>query len=381
MYHNKERETIIVDDAFEVSSTSAAVIAAKGPLVRRFPGQSVAIPHSMIDDNTFCPNIAEELFKLSAKIVPEMQPKSTKSKNFVSEERDTIHPGLVTEGLMTQLLAFGEHNNWTSFEKHMRDEVNWDNCKLPWRRSPQWAVLRIALQTILQRAFLGCEGLVQYKNFMLYLVAEIGTVVLKHPITSDRLAFVRAKIGRRIYKMGDNVYDFVADHAQSSDRRLMDSLRAIQSDIIESDKIFVPRCFRAAREEDLKMTLNHSRQYLRAILQQKPTTAEPTPFKRQYTQRNRRNEHGLPILDSGNPLSLFDMELWVERYLKDWIQDVDPSEDRCCSLAELLQKYASIAPQENEGSPDELFSMFLVMLELWMAIDTISTAICPMLND
>ena len=350
--------------------------------MRCFPGQSVTIPYIMVQDPKFCAYLADALSRLAGETVPDMMPKSGKAGTLRPEERDTILPGLVTEGLMAQLLAFGTRNKEPSFEKHMQDDVNWDSCKIPWRRSPHWTVLRVALQTVLQRAFPDCEGRVQYKNFLLYLMAEIGVKINRHSTTPDQLAAIRLKIGRRISKLKEKTHSFVADYAQSSERRIMDSLYAIQRNIVKSDRLHVPPHFPPTHEEHLWMTLKHSRCYLKSVLLQIPAESEVRPFDRQYDHRNARNAFGLPIVEAGSDLlSLADMERWVDQHLANWVVRVQSSEDHCCSLAELLKKYAKAAAKMYSGNPEEESSMLLVILELWMAIDTLSTAICPLLKD
>lgn len=180
-----------------------------------------------MDDMGFCSKLANDISRLCTETVSEMIPTTTKAKVPVPEKRDTTHPGLVTEGLMTQLLAFGERNNWSSFDKHMRDEVNWRRSRLPWRRSPYWFIMRVTLQTILRRAFPEGEGQDQYKNFMLYLVTEIGSVAtrMRPAVPADHLDIIRAKISRRISKLQGAVFPFVADVCARSGNGLESHVR------------------------------------------------------------------------------------------------------------------------------------------------------------
>jgi hypothetical protein len=154
-----------------------------------------------------------ELARLYDEDVSDMMAKSRKAKVTVIEERDTAHPGLVTECLMAQLLAYGEHEQWPVFQKHMRDEVNWRSSKVPWRRSPRWFVMRVALQTVLLRLFGDDEGLAQYKIFMLCSVARLGVVAahVRPEVPSDYLYIMQAKIGRRVCKLKEGLYDHVGE--------------------------------------------------------------------------------------------------------------------------------------------------------------------------
>lgn len=190
-------------DAFEVSAQGKSVLSSSGGLLRRFPGVSVIISADKLVDPTFRSYLAATISQLASEEVSDMLPKSTKAEIEVDKIRETIHPGLVTEGLMIQLLALGTHNEEVKLVKCVRDEVNWMSALLPWRRSPAWLALRVALQLVLRRCFPQTEGRLHYKNFMLYLMATLaakeGLSVRSHELV-DCWKISHTRIGRRIYK-------------------------------------------------------------------------------------------------------------------------------------------------------------------------------------
>ncbi|RHZ68728.1 hypothetical protein CDV55_106064 [Aspergillus turcosus] len=380
-YYDGARQRLIFD-AFEVSPRSADVLSAQGSLLRRFPGQSVAISAEKMDDWGFCSGLANDISRLCTETVSEMIPTTTKAKVPVPEKRDTTHPGLVTEGLMTQLLAFGERNGWTSFDKHMRDEVNWRSSRLPWRRSPYWFVMRVALQTVLRRAFPEGKGQDQYKNFMLYLVTEIGLVATrKRPaVPADHLEIIRAKIGRRISKLQGAVFPFVAEYALSAETALKTALEGIQRTIIDTDSITVPELFSYTRQ-DLRMTLENCSEYLQAAMNGVPMEVETSPFNRTYEIRGQRDSNGVPMLRSNDVLSLFDFERWVENEMTNWAGIVQPSEHRCCILAERFGQYYEYGSPIYDGNPEAMSIMILTMLEVWVTLDQMCCIMCPLLRE
>lgn len=255
--------------------------------------------------------------------------------------------------------------------------------RLPWRRSSTWFVFRVALKTVLQRFYPLGEGRIQYKNFMLYLVAEIGSVVsrMESDVTVDQLAIIRVKLGRRLSKLREDVFGFVANRARSSADDLSKRLEKIQLDIRQSDRLTVTRLRPSAREEDIRMSLNNCREYLREVMLQTPGDSDPPLFTRSHERRNQRNEYGLPMLNQGDVLSLADFEQWVNNQLEAWSDNVEPSEKLCCLLAGLLNDYSRFAEQKYTSSPRETSLMFLVMLELWVAIDGMCLKLCPLLKD
>ncbi|RAH70416.1 uncharacterized protein BO66DRAFT_471392 [Aspergillus aculeatinus CBS 121060] len=293
-FHDTTQNKVIFD-AFQVSPRAEDVLSAQGSLLRRFPGQSVAIPSDRLSEATTLP-----------------------------EERDTAHPGPVTECPMTQLLAFGERNKWPSFEKHMRDEVNWKSSKLPWRRSPYWFVMRVALQTLLRRAFPEDKGQLQFKNFMLYLVARLGIQAtnMRPTVSANYLEIVRMKIARRTCKLQRIAYEFVAKQAHSTVRVILKALQDIQATIRKSDRVV----------ED-------------------------------------------------NLLTIFDCERWVENELGGWTNILTPSESLSCALASLFGDYYRRARAFYADNPEAVSIMVLTMLELWMALDQMCVRFCPLLAD
>ncbi|KAL4786734.1 hypothetical protein BJX76DRAFT_365229 [Aspergillus varians] len=360
--YDKEQNKIIID-AFEVSSSSADVLRASGPLIRCFPGQSVALPAAMVDDLGFCKYLSHNLCRLNLEVVRDLCPKAAMSRDSIEETWDTVHPGLITEGLMVQLLAFGEHNVHKSFEKHVRDEVNYDDAKLPWRRSPLWFVIKVALQTILYRVFPGCEGRTEYKNFMLYLVAEIGSVAERLEIDdiADTLAIMRAKVARRACKLQHETLEFVLE------RRLQRLHLLIRAPGLKA----IPQSFGP-----------HSEDYLRDAMMHRPLNKCPRNFNRTHKKRNQRQTSGLPRLeDDADIVTLLDFEVWIDTHLQSWRVDIKPTDKVCCDLAELIQKYSDNASTKYAQMPDALSLMILAIMELWVSLDSLCVQVCPLLRD
>ncbi|RDH27534.1 hypothetical protein BDQ94DRAFT_163521 [Aspergillus welwitschiae] len=319
-YYDQTGDKLIFD-AFEASPRAADVLSAKGGLLRQFPGLSVAVPACVVDEPKFCSWLAGEISRLSSETVDKMVPTTRKAGAQALEERDAIHPGMVTENHMIQLLARGTYNNWPSFDKHMRDEVNWRNSRLPWRRSPLWLVIRVTLQTVLQRAFGDIEGHRQYKNFMLYLVAQIAldTNVMLSALCADQLQQLDYKV--------DNF------------TRLAD----IQMSIGDSDSISIPERF-VCTPQDLHLTLSQSTTILAAAMSSGPTIT-----------RDQQRDF----------ISVLDFERWVEYDMRDSI----------CAIADRFGQYDKCATELFAGNPEAMSVMRLTQLELWVTFDRMCTAI------
>jgi hypothetical protein len=107
--------------------------------------------------------------------ISECMPKTVKGTSEVFEECDTIHPGFVTEDFMNTLEALGDAAQVAVLQKHIRDDVIWSRGRIPWRRSPFWLVLKVALQSSLKYAFQNDIMQHQYKNFMLFFISKFRT--------------------------------------------------------------------------------------------------------------------------------------------------------------------------------------------------------------
>ncbi|KAL4804856.1 hypothetical protein BDV18DRAFT_161949 [Aspergillus unguis] len=387
-HYDIERDKIIID-AFEVSATSSAIIKATDSLIRCFPGQSVAIPAAKVDDSAFCKYLANILCRLTLEVVRQMCPKAADIRQGIEEIRDTNHPGLITEGLMAQLLAYGEHSAHKSFEKHIRDEVNYSEGTLPWRRSPLWFVVKVSIQTILYRAFPGCEGRTEYKNFMLYLVSQISSIAIlsNHNVTDVQnvLAVVRAKIARRVCKLQGNAFDFMLKRVAEINDATTQYLEDRRAEIQNLFSSTMPSAFGHIRESDLATSLKTSGQYLHDAMMHTPAPNSGPSFNRTYRKRNQFHPNGLPKIEDDDLISLLDFEAWVAIQLQSWGARYDkantPSWKICCSLAELIGKYCNIATVRYGQDPVATSSMFLVIMELWVALDKLCILHCPLLEE
>ncbi|KAL4796142.1 hypothetical protein BDV19DRAFT_398433 [Aspergillus venezuelensis] len=325
-----------------VSSLSTAILTAPGSLICSFPGQSIALPAAMVEDIEFCKYLSHNLCRLNLEVVRQMCPKAAEFRNCTEEIRNTVHPGLITEGLMSRLLEFGEHNVFRSFEKHVQDDVNFDDGKVPWRRSPLWFLMKVALQTILYRAFTYPQSRAEYKNFMLYLAVEIGSAAQRLDACdiADVLAVVRSKITCRVYKLQDATFDFVLQRVTEVDDSIMQRLQDLHRQIHVSTTKTVTPSLGPVRETDLATSLRTFEEYLREAMMQTVAMRPPNTFDRTHKKRNQRMATGLPKLeDDCDFLGLLDFEGWM---------------------------------------PDGMSRMFLVVMELWVCYDSICITLCPL---
>ena len=169
-------------------------MAAKGKSVcSPTPGPAIAISLEDVDDPTFREELASFLVQMNVDVL-DSAAKTTKAGSTVIEERDTPHPRYITQLLTDILRGMGQVAEVTRISKRIGDDVLWDHARKPWRRSPLWLVIRVALQTTLHRESSGHN---EYKTFMVFLMAKILGEVLNEGFSSDLVFYMRAKMSRK----------------------------------------------------------------------------------------------------------------------------------------------------------------------------------------
>jgi hypothetical protein len=159
----------LVFETFELSPSNGVVISARGRLTRCFPGPTVALntePHPGI-----LQTVTQTLTSMSHGAMPGMQPMIVKAGAKHSELRDTTNPAAVTELFVGFLRGLGESASISSTSKNTRDEVLWANALAPWRRSPTWLLIKVALQLLFSRSSKESEQM--YKKVMLFIHSHI----------------------------------------------------------------------------------------------------------------------------------------------------------------------------------------------------------------
>jgi hypothetical protein len=141
----------VVFESMELSPTNAAAMGSKGRLIRSFPGSVSKIPISIMKDSDFRKSHAYIIAKMNIQTAPEFQPSVRKNGQQVGEDRDTTDPSLVSNWFMHHLAALGGLTKSICILKNTREEVLWNDCRSPWRRSPLWLLIRVTLQLIFTR--------------------------------------------------------------------------------------------------------------------------------------------------------------------------------------------------------------------------------------
>ncbi|KAF2802550.1 uncharacterized protein BDZ99DRAFT_550822 [Mytilinidion resinicola] len=371
-------------EVFELSPTTDAVMGCKSRLRRSFPGPAIRIANTVFADAAFLEPLTEMLVKLDSETPTEVDRSTTttKANSTVSESRQNTDPMMVTGLLIGALRAAGTPaHNVVRIEKNTRDDVLWKDALNPWRRSPLWLLLRVAIETTLVQTGLQ-EGTRYFKSFMIFFFSQVLQTALDESrnISSDLLFVMKTKICRRMLKLGQTTPSIpsVDIILHSARERLNSCWEKLQGDKDphhiwkQWDKFQSHISF----EEDTKLALKTFRGYLGSLSTRELTSAAETAFEPARLSRIRQCNQTLPNLDcliSAGPrqkhVLLTDFECWVDTCLPEWLSHNIQDSDTTRKLASLLKCYPETGRQFYEGNPVLLSKMFLTTMELWIAMD------------
>lgn len=381
----------ILFESFELSPRNGDVVSTRGRLRRSFPGSGVSIALSLFGLSDFQEAVASMVSNMSWQAVPGTQPEVKKAQQVHAERRDTTDPMMVTEFLMTVLVAHGgKPSDTTTIGKNTREEVLYKSALLPWRRSPLWLFIRVTLQIMMSR--LSHDSSISsrtatdvYKHFVLFLMANVARECHDFPIESDYLSVVSAKLNRRLLKLrsiSEELRGFV-HHSLSSTNRILEQR---WSDIQNQNSVSLPLStlktldFTADSEVGISLLDNFvKRMAARQRISGQNMFAPLYPLAKFH-------EEQLPTLpvtyteeqEAGNLMAL---ETWVARSLRTWLNSQSSETSTSERLRFLMEDYYRRAIKIYGGNPELVSVMILTILELWVACDISTSESCPMLKD
>ncbi|KAF6803348.1 hypothetical protein CMUS01_15113 [Colletotrichum musicola] len=379
-------------EAFELSPSNEAVIKIKGRLRRTFPGTAVSIRLENARETGFTTTLAATLSKMSAQSSIDTKHKAKKAGQLQDENRDTTHPKMVTELLNAYLLVVGQPAACDRIWKNTREEVLWQDARLPWRRSPMWMLIRVVIQlTFIRSAESSQSGVNLYKSFVAFLMAEIlqkGLDVGLHP---DMLYSMTAKLSRRLTKIGFETHtralEYVRAKMRIANRTLSKSWSAIQAQNSAGLSVEFSRLKTMDFSQDTVVALPDLEAFLNSL-----ETRKSVQNSREFTPSWKLVKHDddFSLPRSPDPsdkdhlqLNLAAFESWVEMKLGLWVasQRAQDYAATCSQLRHLIEGYHCVASSEYDGNPESTSIMLLTILELWVACDKAAVHAYPLLED
>ncbi|KAG9764117.1 hypothetical protein KCU73_g1100, partial [Aureobasidium melanogenum] len=382
----KNSGTVVVE-TFELSSANESVMSTQGRLVRGFPARAVACSTSKFFDASFQLQFQLALRRLATEAPStRYNATATKSGNTLHEERDTTHPGFINDYLMTILSAIGKDHPSTTTDKHVRDDILWQNTNHPWRRAPFWLFLKVAVLRTLSTTLNMAEARQKYKQMMVEVVSRLLQIACNVSVEPSMLSVVHNKLARRVLKF-EQAYggysNFGVQEVSEQARRALEqtwSRHASSHNTIERLPV-------TGWSNDTFLSLPSSaRQTLGQAVSPLASCKQSSAFVSESPQRSAEGPSKLPSFAALRTVkymltALTDVELWVEKHLHTWtaLQLNAGNASACVELATLIERYWSLASSEYESSPVEKSNALLVIAELWVALDKICTLELPLM--
>jgi hypothetical protein len=361
-------------------------MACGAKLVCSYPGPAVAVPCESIDNSNFYKELTSFIVHMNRDVLDSAQSATRQ------EDRDTPHPRYITQLLRGILLGIGTATTVmvTRIRKRIGDDVLRKDDGKPWRRSALWLVIRVALQTTLYQESTGHSD---YKAFMVFLMARILQFGLhEDSLPSDIIFCMRAKMSRRLYKLRNAAPEFAApafvirevhDAGQAAEKVLQDRWSIVQEQQAESGR-WAPEDLDI--EGDTRLSLLNSTSYISQILDGNPPRTSSYSFQPQHPLRLYRFDAFCEAIQS-NPftadsaVALGDFELAVQNEIDDWVTQNLHDNSSCVKIAACITQYSDAARKQYESNPEDQSIMLLTIFALWVALDKIAVAQCPLLKD
>ncbi|KAJ6561074.1 hypothetical protein DFH09DRAFT_1035925 [Mycena vulgaris] len=392
-------KTHLTLEFFQASPTTAGVTGTQGKLVIQFPSRPRL---SLPIDEAFNKTLSALLADLDCTEMPDAIPKTRKAHSAHDEFRDVPDIRYISEllGGIARALTPVENAAQIAAQtvyttKRINDHVLWRSALLPWRRSPKWLVIRVALQTTLEQW--GMPEKYGYKAFITFVLAK--TLELSRTqtagVTHDLLFVMSAKVATRLWKLR-SVFDmklpiqtrlpfpihFLSQQMSAVGSFLHKHWKDVQDDeaVVSSWVSPTPEQIAAAQT----FTLPRSSVYLEAVrvralaLNAENDGFQPRAFEDQL--RSDIHAHQQTALSPGvaTPdlwLKLLDLEQWIAA----WTDTSSPQQ--LSTLADLIEEHEALASSFKSRNPEVFSRIFLIVLELWVALDKSATSQFPLLLD
>ncbi|KAK0710370.1 hypothetical protein B0T21DRAFT_454868 [Apiosordaria backusii] len=385
------KASTILAQGFELLSDNGSVMSSKGCLIRQFPDVAAEFPRALLQDRKLTEEFVDVLCKLTRLPITAVRPKTRKAKADHDENRDTVSPILVTSMFLGVLHGLGQVVKPTTITKRMREQVNWDNTKQPFHRSPLWVLLRVAIRMVLAQDSGHNDANCLYKAVSTFYHASLLGQATEIALSSDIRFTMSAKLLRRIINLNPSENLAWVQKAQEILNFNHDGLKsrwlAVQQ---EEGRSVAPSplanlCF----YDDTNLQLKQLNRHL-AWIRSRPSANVVDAGPGDDTTMPETSVAEFPSLSSDpgmRPFVLLNFEAWIDQHLPSWVasqleNNNKQSDKAALSLGKLesnIIEYLCLAQDLYTNDPEALSMMYLVTMELWVALDRIASDAIPLL--
>ena len=365
-------------------------MATRGKLICSYPGPSIEVLNSLFNDEDFLSELVNFLLHMNDDDLPDTVATMQKDDSSTRNVRDTAHPRYITELLTGILRGVGRPVEVVRISKRVGDDVRVVSGDLglprPWRRSSLWLLIRVALQTTLERSSLGH---VVYKEFVLFFMCCLAKEKISGDLSNDLLQFMSAKISRRLRKLGSSASGWLSHVVLGTCTSLRSTLDKRWSQVQATNRVSPPwNLSQLNLSRDIQLSLLRSSNYLRNCLANQSIDPGCTAFVPKHCPRGGLDDFlssdGVFFEEAYRTephVAMYDFERAVEQEIDGWVDRTMKNDDACVQLEILADKYYSGALEMYGDNPELLSVMWLTMIEIWIALDKIAIKGIPILAD
>ncbi|CAO2653039.1 Nn.00g024500.m01.CDS01 [Neocucurbitaria sp. VM-36] len=393
-HHRSRDEKDLIFEAFETSATCEQVLASSGALRRDFPGIAVAVPSEVHSEDSFIENTARFLEQASIESIKQFSATTSKAGEQIPEVRDTANPALITTLFMTILQCNGSRVSSPILRKRIRDTVSFDKAYKPWRRSPFYLVLRVAIQRQLSR-LLGTQVARAYYKIVICILLSRLLAESLGSIPAAASHSLKRKLGRRLAKL-----EHERETVSPADRQLYDNIlqltrRLFEKSLSAATKFLqnewdafalrtqrpIQRLSHKADAADMALKLPSSGPILDRILRYR--NAEPQSLDCDPVQLLSTYEKITAIAQPFASVATCYLELAAfdeQEVIPCFKWSSEKTSSRCIALSRTIHEYIASAGVLLDDYP-VLKSQFLIrLLEVWVLMDQVAISCYPLLR-
>ncbi|KAJ7574854.1 hypothetical protein C8J56DRAFT_1172554 [Mycena floridula] len=376
-----------VFEAFEVSPPAAIVMSTNNKLIRCFPGPAIQFPLHLLDNPDFTQELASFLSQMNVDVLDSAATTRKAGTEHV-EERDSADPRYITHLLTEILRGVGKPEEAIRITKRVGDEILLSTGhRLPWRRSPIWLILRVALQTTLLRHD---TTDITYKTFMTFAVCELLESAVEQDYESELVFVMRAKVSRRAARLNSIAPAFIFDRVQTvieKAKTILDQRWAAIEESQSRSRRWDPGELNVTA--DARLLLRTAGPVIQKAMRPNKPSVSSAAFSPSFPSRPFLNKTDFwysparPWFESKEPIHTFialaDFELSVRLNLQSWVSANLPNPKIVGILLTYLEEYWRSAKQKYKDNPENWSLMILCTFELWVALDRVAVAQCLLL--
>lgn len=356
-----------------------------------FPGRACQLPFSDFQDASFQNNLVTHLELASIDSLERFEAHAAKATVSVSEARDTTDPGVISQWLMSIIEATGSSIQTPILRKRVRDDVNINKSKLPWRRLPFWLLLRVTTQRQLC-LMLGNEVGRGYYKLLIATMLQEFLDDCSGKLSSDLVTILAKKLSRRGAKLEiekahvdalNPFYDYllrmVVPSIQESIQNAMKGAKLAWNHYTRVNTRKIPKLPLRAKDSDLRLSLRNCGPYLDSLLK---------PVRQTNVRGLPATSLEVPSLGDGTTKQVagfatvyYEISEIEEVIATECRSSSSSSENHLIQLANLMQKYVDKVDVHYDGSPEQISLYILNRFDLWVQLDRYALKLCPLLRE